>query len=61
MSSKFPENIGIKNQMAVSYLMIGQGKVAAGLLEQVSNLFLPSMNSISAYEAAIIVDVLAIV
>ncbi|XP_070395333.1 aspartyl/asparaginyl beta-hydroxylase-like isoform X3 [Dermacentor albipictus] len=35
MSSKFPENIGIKNQMAVSYLMIGQGKVAAGLLEQV--------------------------
>lgn len=35
MSSKFPDNIGIKNQMAVSYLMIGQGKVAAGLLEQV--------------------------
>ncbi|KAL3215077.1 hypothetical protein MRX96_006659 [Rhipicephalus microplus] len=35
MSSKFPEDVGIKNQMAVSYLMIGQGKVAAQLLEQV--------------------------
>lgn len=35
MSAKFPKNTGIKNQMAVSYLMIGQGKVAAQLLEQV--------------------------
>ncbi|XP_037520324.1 aspartyl/asparaginyl beta-hydroxylase [Rhipicephalus sanguineus] len=35
MSNKFPEDVGIKNQMAVSYLMIGQGKVAAQLLEKV--------------------------
>ncbi|KAH9377996.1 hypothetical protein HPB48_015091 [Haemaphysalis longicornis] len=37
MSAKFPKNTDIKNQMAVSYLMIGQGKVAAQLLEQVLN------------------------
>lgn len=35
MSKKYPDNIALKNQMAVSYLMIGQGKVAAQLLEQV--------------------------
>ncbi|XP_077487954.1 aspartyl/asparaginyl beta-hydroxylase-like [Amblyomma americanum] len=35
MSKKYPDNITLKNQMAVSYLMIGQGKVAAQLFEQV--------------------------
>ncbi|XP_029839762.4 aspartyl/asparaginyl beta-hydroxylase, partial [Ixodes scapularis] len=35
MSAKFPKNVGIKNEMAVSFLMIGRGQQAAELLEQV--------------------------
>lgn len=35
MMQKFPQDVGIKNEMAVSYLMIGQGKEAAKMLEQV--------------------------
>ncbi|CAN7988242.1 unnamed protein product [Ixodes hexagonus] len=35
MSAKFPKDIGIKNQMAVSFLMIGRGQQAADLLEEV--------------------------
>ncbi|XP_064489067.1 aspartyl/asparaginyl beta-hydroxylase-like isoform X1 [Ornithodoros turicata] len=35
MSEKLPENVGVKNQIAVSYLMMGRGKEAAKVLEEV--------------------------
>lgn len=39
MMQKFPQDVGIKNEMAVSYLMIGQGKEAAKMLEQSGTIF----------------------